>query len=92
MNKGIQYLLIMILCLLALGIAQTSVWVADQKIEKLQTDIEDLRFEIGDLQKDYENLINPARILFEAKNRETLQMVPLEKTQQTEVYYFEFSE
>ena len=92
MNKGIQYLLILILCLLALGIAQTSVWVADQKIEKLQADIEDLRFEIGDLQKDYESLINPARILYEAKNRETLQMIPLEKDQQAEVIYFEFSE
>lgn len=82
----------MILCLMFVGITQTLIWMVDKKIELVTFQNQDLRVQMSDLQKEYENVVNVNYVIEEAMNRETLQMIKLPKNQQVEVTSIDFSE
>jgi hypothetical protein len=74
------------------GITHTLLWMVDKKIENTQNLNQELRIQISDLQKEYENYVNVNVVIEEAMNRKTLQMIKLQKDQQVEVFTIEFSE
>lgn len=82
----------MILCLMFVGITQTLIWMVDKKIELVTFQNQELRVQMSDLQKEYENVVNVNYVIEEAMNRETLQMIKLPKNQQVEVISIDFSE
>lgn len=92
MNTALRSLMIMILCLMFVGIAQTLIWMVDKKIELVTFQNQELRVQMSDLQKEYENVVNVNYVIEEAMNRETLQMIKLLKNQQVEVISIDFSE
>lgn len=92
MNTALRSLMIMILCLMFVGITQTLIWMVDKKIELVTFQNQDLRVQMSDLQKEYENVVNVNYVIEEAMNRETLQMIKLPKNQQVEVTSIDFSE
>jgi len=82
----------MIICLMFVGITQTLIWMVDKKIELVTHQNQELRIQMSDLQKEYENVVNANYVIEEAMNRETLQMIKLPKNQQVEVISIDFSE
>jgi len=74
------------------GITQTLIWMVDKKIELVTFQNQELRVQMSDLQKEYENVVNVNYVIEEAMNRETLQMIKLPKNQQVEVISIDFSE
>ncbi|HPJ12226.1 MAG TPA: hypothetical protein PLV00_02370 [Caldisericia bacterium] len=92
MNTALRSLMIMILCLMFVGITQTLIWMVDKKIELVTFQNQELRVQMSDLQKEYENVVNVNYVIEEAMNRETLQMIKLPKNQQVEVISIDFSE
>ncbi len=92
MNTALRSLMIMIICLMFVGITQTLIWMVDKKIELVTHQNQELRIQMSDLQKEYENVVNANYVIEEAMNRETLQMIKLPKNQQVEVISIDFSE
>jgi uncharacterized protein with PhoU and TrkA domain len=74
------------------GITQTLIWMVDKKIELVTFQNQELRVQMSDLQKEYENVVNVNYVIEEAMNRKTLQMIKLPKNQQVEVISIDFSE
>ncbi|HXK51005.1 MAG TPA: hypothetical protein PLE09_00440 [Caldisericia bacterium] len=66
--------------------------MVDKKIELVTFQNQELRVQMSDLQKEYENVVNVNYVIEEAMNRETLQMIKLPKNQQVEVISIDFSE
>lgn len=92
MNTALRSLMIMIVCLMFVGSTQTLIWMVDKKIELVTFQNQELRVQMSDLQKEYENVVNVNYVIEEAMNRETLQMIKLPKNQQVEVISIDFSE
>ena len=91
MQRVLSSLIIIYICLLVgVGFPQVKVWMIDKEIEKIRLSNQDFKNNIGDLQKEYEYLIDVNRLFQEATGRESLQMRELTDEQQVEVYYYEF--
>ncbi len=90
--RAFRSLIVLFFCLMFVGITHTLLWMVDKKIENTQNLNQELRIQISDLQKEYENYVNVNVVIEEAMNRKTLQMIKLQKDQQVEVFTIEFSE
>ncbi|MDD4028848.1 MAG: hypothetical protein PHI40_00810 [Caldisericia bacterium] len=92
MNQALRSLIVLMVCLMFVGITQTLLWMVDTKIENTQNLNQELRIQISDLQKEYENYVNVNYVLEEAMNRETLHMIKLPEDRQGEVLTIELPE